>query len=210
MIKKKFSRIFCVGRNYMNHIKELKNNTPDNPVIFMKPVSSLVFPGEGIQYPLHGNLLHYEAELVIEIGRECKFVKESKAFSVIKGIALGLDLTLRDLQSELKSRGLPWEIAKSFDYSATLGVINEYNENIDLDNLEFSCKVNGELRQLGRTSDMIFGIPQLISYLSSIWVLKEGDLIYTGTPEGVGELKIGDEISVESEITGKTTWTVFK
>lgn len=203
------TRIFCIGNNYLNHIKELKSEIPTNPVIFMKPVTSLVMEGQKIQFPQHGKNLHYEAEIVVLLGKEghVKSIEESEIF--IKGLSLGLDLTLRDVQNELKKNGLPWEISKSFDQSAPIGKFIAFNNSLDLENIEFKCFVNGELRQFGNSGNMIFPIKNLIFEISKVWKLLTEDLIYTGTPAGVGSLKKDDEITVESDLIGSFTWILI-
>jgi 2-keto-4-pentenoate hydratase/2-oxohepta-3-ene-1,7-dioic acid hydratase in catechol pathway len=201
-------RIFCIGKNYDEHIKELGGTEqPEEPVVFMKPVSSIVVPGENLKIPSYGKLLHHEVEVVLLIGREGCDIPETEALSYIAGITLGLDLTLRDVQSRLKKAGLPWELSKAFDQSAPLGDFKKYESaSIDLEKLSFSCSVNGELRQQGNTKDMIFPIKSLISALSGWWTLKPGDIIFTGTPAGVGPLKAGDKIEIKSAETGLFYW----
>jgi fumarylpyruvate hydrolase len=203
------SRIFCVGKNYRKHIQELEDEAPDQPVIFMKPASCLVSPQEDIKLPFHGTCLHHEVELVVLIGRGGKNISASNARSHITGLSLGLDLTLRDVQSALKKKGLPWEIAKAFDQSAPLGEIVPLNNSIHLGDISFSCAVNGERRQQGNSGQMIYSIPKIIQYLSGIWELLPGDLIYTGTPSGVGPLSSGDAITIVSEGIGEFTWELF-
>jgi len=202
------SRIFCIGKNYLNHIKEMKSEIPTKPVIFMKPVTSLVAEGKIIPFPKHGKDMHYEAELVILIGKEghVKSIEDSEEF--IKGISLGLDLTLRDVQNELKEKGLPWEISKSFDQSAAIGKFVPFSKAIDLNNIEFKCFVNEELRQIGNSKNMIFQVKNLIIEINKIWKLLPGDLIYTGTPEGVGSLRKDDKIKIESKLTGSFSWII--
>ncbi len=199
------NRIFCIGKNYDKHIKELGGKQiPDEPVVFMKPLCSIVAPGN-ICPPPYGKELHHEVEVVLLIGKEGNNIPESQALSYISDITLGLDLTLRDIQKELKLKGLPWERAKSFDGSAPLGIFKKY-QDIDLDNLPFSCSVNGDLRQNGNTREMIFPVAKLIHILSGWWMLKPGDIIYTGTPAGVACLKPGDRIVVESPKIGSFSW----
>lgn len=203
-------RIFCIGKNYGEHIRELggKQN-PDEPVVFMKPVCNIVAPGETLYPPPFGNELHHEVEVVLSIGKEGKNIPESKAISHISDITLGLDLTLRDVQKKLKTAGLPWERSKSFEQSAPLGIFKKYHpEKIDLENLPFSCSVNGHRRQKGNTGEMIFSISNLIQTLSNWWTLKPGDIIFTGTPAGVGPLKPGDRIEVESPVIGSFSWNI--
>lgn len=204
-------RIFCIGQNYIEHIKELGNPMPEKPVVFMRPLSCLVEPGESVIFPKHGNLLHYEVEVVVRIGKQGRDIPEAEALSYIDAITLGADLTLRDLQKEAKEKGLPWEEAKSFEQSSPLGDFISYDSSqINLKNLSFKCKINGELRQDGDTNDMLFSFEKLISYLSNIWHLKSGDMIYTGTPSGVGPLAIGDVIEVENDQIGAFSWAIIE
>lgn len=173
----------------------------------MKPVCSIVSPGKVLDRPTYGNDLHHEVEVVLMIGKEGKNIQESRALSYISDITIGLDLTLRDIQTSLKEQGLPWERSKSFEQSAPLGDFKKYHpEKMDLENLEFSCSVNGQLKQNANTREMIFPIPNLIQILSEWWTLKPGDIIYTGTPAGVGPLQPGDKIEISSPITGSFTW----
>ena len=176
----------------------------------MKPVSSIVAPGESLFMPRHGNLLHHEVEVVLLIGREGQDIPQANALSFIAGVSLGLDLTLRDVQVQLKKAGLPWELSKSFEQSAPLGLLKAYHPgSIDLENLSFTCSVNGKLRQQGKTRDMIFPIKNLIQTLSGWWTLRPGDIIFTGTPAGVGPLKAGDRVDIESPDIGLFSWTLF-
>lgn len=202
------ARLFCIGRNYVAHAKELNSEVPTTPVIFLKPPSCIVPPGKPITYPEHGKELHHEAELVIQIGKEGRCSSQEEALGFVNAFTLGLDLTLRDVQHELKQKGLPWEIAKSFEQSSPVGDFVSYNNSINLNNMAFKCKVNNEIRQEGQTDHMIFNIETLLIELSKIWILKPGDLIYTGTPAGVGPLHIGDSITVESELTGAFSWMI--
>lgn len=200
-------RIFCIGKNYDEHVKELGGSVPEEPVVFMKPVCNIVAPGETLAMPRHGSLLHHEVEVVLLIGMEGQDVSESDALSHIAGITLGLDLTLRDVQGRLKKSGLPWELSKAFEQSAPLGYFKPYDpHSIDLENLPFTCSVNGDLRQQGNTRDMLFSVKNLIHRLSCWWILRPGDIIYTGTPSGVGPLKAGDQASIESPVTGRFSW----
>ena len=211
------SRIFCIGKNYEEHIRELDDDAQksrilendDNPIVFMKPATSIVSRGELIQAPAHGDILHHEVEVVIMLNGGGKNILKDKALSYVSGVTLGLDLTLRDVQAEMKKSGYPWEVSKSFDQSAPLGSMNTYDGSIDLFDISFSCFVNGEKRQEGNTKDMIFDISKVISFLSTMWELMPGDLIYTGTPSGVGVLNAGDEIVLDSPILGRFTWNIF-
>lgn len=202
-------RLFCIGKNYSEHVRELGSNPPDDPVVFMKPPSNIVSPAEPLVYPPHGTELHHEVETVVLIGKEGRNIRDEDALSYIAGVSLGLDLTLRDVQKKLKQRGLPWELSKSFEQSAPLAPFTVYNPHtIDLENFSFSCSVNGELRQEGNTRDMIFPVKQLIQALSRWWALKRGDIIFTGTPAGLGLLKVGDRVTIAGEPIGSFSWKV--
>lgn len=200
-------RIFCIGKNYAEHVKELGGKAPDQPVVFMKPVSCLVFPGETIRIPTHGNNLHHEVEVVVLIGAAGKGIPELDAASHIAGLTLGLDLTLRDVQADMKKKGWPWEISKAFDQSAPLGTLTPYGDTLPFDDIPFQCSVNDVVRQTGNTREMMFSIPHLIHYLSGIWQLRKGDLIFTGTPSGVGSIQSGDRVSLRSELLGTFEWS---
>jgi 2-keto-4-pentenoate hydratase/2-oxohepta-3-ene-1,7-dioic acid hydratase in catechol pathway len=205
------ARIFCIGQNYVAHIRELGNPMPKAPVIFMRPLSCLVAPGEAVHFPRHGKELHYEVEVVVRIGKAGRDIDESNALEHIDALTLGADLTLRDLQIAAKKDGLPWDQAKAFEQSAPLGEFLAYDPAlIDLDNLDFRCRINGELRQDGNTSDMLFGFRRLIAELSSVWTLRPGDMIYSGTPSGVGPLQVGDCIEVENDQIGTFSWTIVE
>ena len=199
-------RIFCIGRNYAAHIEELGNSPDSGCVVFMKPVSALVAPGEPIRLPRGRGETHHEAELVVSVTGGGFDVPVESAYEWIAGITLGLDLTLRDLQRELKKNGQPWELAKSFDGSAPLGNFRPYN-NQDLQNLQFECRVNREVRQRGDTSLMLYPVFRLINILSQSWALQPGDVIFTGTPAGVGPLNPGDTVELSSPQLGPYRWT---
>ncbi len=199
-------RIFCIGKNYTEHIRELSGVVPEEPVVFIKPWSSLVAPEETVKIPRHGSQLHHEVEVVFKIGAEGQGIPESEAFDYIDGVTLGLDLTLRDVQSRLKKSGYPWELAKAFEQSAPLGEYVPLQKIRDPQNLDFSCSVNGQVRQKGNTAEMIFSLPKLVSFLSSVWCLRPGDLIFTGTPSGVGILGSGDSATIASPEIGEFSW----
>jgi len=204
------ARVFCIGRNYVEHVRELSNIMPTKPVVFIKPASCLVGPGEKINFPKHGSELHHEVEIVVRVGREGRVRTEEEALSFISSLTVGLDLTLRDVQKDLKQKGLPWEVAKAFEQSAPIGNFIPYDGLLDLKDISFGCKVNEIERQRGNTGDMIFSIERLLVELSKIWLLRPGDLIYTGTPSGVGPLKIGDLIEVESDPIGSFSWSIVE
>lgn len=192
------ARIFCIGRNYAKHIEELGHQDAAKCVVFMKPATSLVPPGTPLLLPRDQGAVHHEAELVVMIGKGGKNISRKKALQHIGGVALGLDLTLRDLQNKLKAEGSPWERCKAFDGSAPIGELQAHDEKLDLTNLEFTCTVNSEVRQRGNTRDMLFPIAHIVEILSQTWTLQAGDLIYTGTPEGVGPLVPSDRVELAS------------
>jgi acylpyruvate hydrolase len=202
-------KILCLGRNYAEHVKEMNVKVTEDPVIFLKPTSALVRNGEPVFYPPITQNLHHEVELVLVIGRTGKNIPESDAKNYIMGYAIGLDMTLRDIQSKAKKEGLPWTVAKGFDCSAPVSDIIPKEKINDPDNLTIICKVNGDVRQKSSTKNMIMPTDRIVSYISSIFKLEPGDLIFTGTPEGVGPVKIGD--IVEAEIAGyiKTTHRIM-
>lgn len=186
-------KILCVGRNYSEHAKELGNAVPENPVIFSKPDTALLKNNEAFYLPSFSNDVHHEVELVIKINKVGKKIQEKFARNYFSEIGLGIDFTARDVQSELKSKGLPWELAKAFDGSAPIG--NFINiENMDLKNIDFSLQKNGQIVQKGNTAQMIFSFEQIVSFVSQYFTLKVGDLIYTGTPAGVSQVNIGDKL----------------
>lgn len=199
------NRIFCIGRNYAKHIAELGNAEDGDCVIFMKPPSCVVEEGMPVRLPRDRGEIHHEAELVVLLTGGGADIAVEEALGLVAGITLGLDLTARDLQNQLKQRGAPWETAKAFDGAAPLGDFKPYLEQ-DLQALEFTCHVNGELRQHGRTQDMLYSVARQIHILSQTWALQPGDVIYTGTPEGVGPLRAGDRLRLESASIGRFEW----
>ncbi|MGV7221732.1 MAG: fumarylacetoacetate hydrolase family protein [Nitrospinales bacterium] len=202
-------RIFCIGKNYGEHVEELGGSLPEEPVVFMKPVSSLVASGQSLKYPRYGSELHHEVEVILLIGKEGQNISEEEAYSYISGVTIGLDLTLRDIQKKLKKSGLPWELSKSFEQSAPIGKFKPYDsKSLDLENLSFTCHVNNSLKQDGNSRDMIFPIKKIIQTLSGWWTLQPGDIIYTGTPSGVGPLLPGDEIKITSPEIGSFLWNI--
>lgn len=188
-------RIFCIGRNYAAHARELGNAVPEAPVVFMKPPSALLGEGEPLRLPRGRGAVHHEAELVVALDEA----------GGVAAATLGLDLTLREEQDRLKRAGLPWELAKAFDGSAPLGRFLPA-AGLDLAALEFRCEVNGRLRQSGSTRDMLFPLSGLLDFLARHWRLGAGDAIFTGTPPGVGPLEPGDAVVLESAALGHFTW----
>ena len=200
-------RIFCIGRNYAEHARELDNPLPAEPVVFMKPGACLCPPEGEIAFPRHGDSLHQEVEIVIRIGKGGRDIPAAEAAAHVDGVTVGFDLTLRDVQTRLKDRGLPWEKAKAFENAAPIGEFVAAG-GLDLGAIEFGCTVAGQQRQKGNTRDMLFSIPRLVEYLSSIWALAPGDLVYTGTPAGVGPVGPGDELVAEAAGIGRFRWTI--
>ncbi|EXC03947.1 Acylpyruvase FAHD1 [Morus notabilis] len=189
------TKIVGVGRNYVAHAKELGNAVPKEPVLFLKPTSSYLEPGGTIEIPHPLESLHHEVELAVVIGRKARDVPEATAMDYVGGYALALDMTAREIQSAAKSAGLPWTIAKGQDTFTPISYVLPKESVPDPDNLELWLKVDGDIRQKGSTKDMIFRIPYLISHISSFMTLFEGDVILTGTPEGVGPVKAGQKIT---------------
>lgn len=187
-------KIFCVGRNYTEHASELGNEVPDEPVLFMKPKNALIQNHTPFYYPEFTNELHYEVELVVRVNKNGKYVQPKHALNYINAISVGIDFTARDIQKELKEKGLPWERAKAFDNSAAIGDLVEYKNGSGLKDLAFSLKKNGEVVQQGNSSQMIFSVEDIISNISNYFSLNIGDLIFTGTPAGVGECVVGDKL----------------
>ncbi len=187
--------IFCIGRNYAKHATEMNASIPKNPVIFLKPLSSICYDGDTVELPSLSQNVHYEGEIVIAIGKSGKNISPHDALTHIAGIGCDIDLTARDLQQHAKTNGLPWAIAKGLDGFAPTSPFKPI-ENFDLENLTYELLINDTILQTGIISDLVFSIPKLISYLSSIGTLHLGDLIFTGTPEGVGQVNKGDTITV--------------
>lgn len=187
-------KIICIGRNYADHAKELNNNIPEFPLFFLKPDTSLLSKTKEFYLPDFTKDLHYECEIVVRIDKVGKNIQEKFADNYYNQIGLGIDFTARDIQEECKQKGLPWERAKSFDNSSPIGEFFINKNELDLENIHFSLEKNGEIVQNGNSNDMIFNINQIISYVSKFITLKVGDLIYTGTPSGVGPVKIGDKL----------------
>ncbi|SEJ47051.1 2-keto-4-pentenoate hydratase/2-oxohepta-3-ene-1,7-dioic acid hydratase (catechol pathway) [Dyadobacter koreensis] len=192
-------KIICVGRNYADHIEELNNARPDAPVIFLKPETAQIRAGEPFFYPDFSKDVHYEVELVVKINRVGKNIEERFAHKYYDEIGVGIDFTARDLQSELKGKGLPWELAKAFNGSAPVSEFVPISEFEDIQNINFSLELNGETRQSGNSSMMLYRINYLISFVSKYFMLKKGDLIFTGTPKGVGPVQIGDRLTAYIE-----------
>ena len=191
-------KIVCVGRNYFEHAKELNNPVPKIPLLFSKTTNSYLTENEGgkIQTPYNCKNLHYEVELGVVIGKKATKINKNNAFEYVGGYAIALDMTARDIQNELKKKGEPWFIAKSFDTSCPIGKFVDKKQIEEPQNIEIYCKINNEYRQKGSTKEMIFDIPTLLEYITKYATLEEGDLVLTGTPAGVGQCNSGDKIEI--------------
>ncbi|NBB87782.1 MAG: isomerase/hydrolase [Bacteroidetes bacterium] len=185
-------KLLCIGRNYAKHAAEMKSDVPDTPMVFLKPSTALVRSGGTVEIPPQSQEVHHELELVAVIARGGKHIAREQALSHVGGYALGLDMTARDVQQQAKDRRHPWSVAKGFDTFAPLGAFVPADHVSDVQQLELSLTVNGETRQRGTTRDMIFTVADLVAYCSTVFTLEPGDLLYTGTPEGVGPVRSGD------------------
>ena len=185
-------KIICIGRNYIDHIKELSNQKPMNPVVFLKPDSSVIAKNQNFIIPSFSNEIHHEVELVIKINKVGKHIDKSFSHKYYDEIGLGIDFTARDIQNNLKEKGHPWEKSKAFDNSCMVGKFLKKEKLEDISKIEFSLIKNNELVQSGCSNDMLWKIDELISYVSQYFTLKIGDLIFTGTPSGVSKVESGD------------------
>lgn len=185
-------KIFCIGRNYIDHAKELNNPVPSEPMIFMKPPTALLRNGKPFYIPEFSNNVHYEAELVVKISKNGKFIEPQFVKDYYNEITVGIDFTARDIQKKLKDKGHPWEISKGFDFSAAIGKWIPFIDKMKQSNIDFRLNINEKNIQIGNSKDMIFSIDTIIIYLSKFFKLQAGDLIYTGTPAGVGKVNPGD------------------
>ena len=183
-------KFICIGRNYMEHAKELKNELPDKPIVFLKPATALLKDNKPFYLPGWSNDLHYETEIVLKVCKQGKYVEEKFAHKYYDEVTVGIDFTARDIQAQQKAKGLPWEIAKAFDHSAVIGEFKKPKYK----NINFSMNLNGVEKQKGNTGDVIFSFEKIISYASQFFTLQQGDLIFTGTPAGVGPVKQGDRL----------------
>ncbi len=201
-------KILCIGRNYVDHIMELGNEAPSAPVVFMKPATAVIGNGESVVIPGYSSDCHYEAELAVLIGKDGKDIAETEALNHVAGYGVAIDMTLRDVQDGLKKKGLPWDIAKGFDTACPLSDFVPAEKLADPQNLTIRLVLNGEERQNGSTSLMINSVARIISYLSSVFTLEEGDLILTGTPAGVGRVVAGDRMEASIAGVGSVCVTV--
>ena len=199
-------KIICIGRNYADHIKELDNERPDEPVIFMKPDTAVVQKQFPFVIPEFSNDVHHEVEVLVKINKVGKYIDAKFAHKYYDEIGLGIDFTARDVQAKLKEKGLPWEKAKAFDGSAVVGDFLPKTEFADLQNINFELTNNGETVQKGNTSLMLWKIDELVAYASQYFTLRTGDIIFTGTPQGVAAVKDGDVL--EGSIEGKKLFRI--
>jgi len=189
--------IYCIGRNYEKHAHELNNPVPEEPVVFLKPRSSLLLSNGEVVIPDQSNSVHHEVEMVLLIGKKAKNIAASDAPQIIEAVAVGIDFTARDIQQKAKEKGLPWSIAKGFDTFAPVGNFVPVSKNTDLNNLSIQLTKNGKIVQEGNTKEMIFSVEKIVEYVTSIFTFYPGDLIFTGTPEGVGRIRKGDVIEAK-------------
>lgn len=187
-------KVIAIGRNYAAHAKELNNPLPSSPVIFLKPETAILKDNKPFYIPDFSSDIHYELEVVLKINKEGKHIAEKFAANYFDEIGLGIDFTARDIQNIHKEKGLPWELAKAFDHSAAISHFIPKTQIEDLNNLQFELKLNGESRQNGNTKNILFSFEKIISFVSQYITLKKGDLIFTGTPEGVGQVRQGDKL----------------
>ena len=194
-------KIICIGRNYAEHAKEMNSAIPTEPVFFLKPDTALIKDNQPFYYPDFSKEIHHEVELVLKISKPGKNIDSKYAHKYYDEIGIGIDFTARDIQSKCKEKGLPWEKAKAFDGSAPIGKFIDKKKLIDLDNINFHLTINGIVIQKGNTKDLLFTFDAVIAYVSKFITLKTGDLIFTGTPEGVGPVRIGDKLEafIENE-----------
>jgi acylpyruvate hydrolase len=200
-------KIICIGRNYVNHAKELGNDIPAEPIFFLKPATAIQPKGHPFFIPHFSNNIHYEVELVIKINKAGKHIEERFAHKYYNQIGLGIDFTARDIQEECKTKGLPWEKAKGFDGSAQISRTFINKADLALNDITFSLEKNGEQVQKGNSKDMLFSFDKILSHISKFYTLQIGDLIYTGTPEGVGPVKASDKL--QGFIAEKEMFTVI-
>ncbi len=187
-------KIICIGQNYLEHIKELNSAVPDEPVFFLKPDTALLLENKPFYIPDFSNDIHHEIEIVLKINRLGKNIAENFAHKYYDELTVGIDFTARDIQKQQKTKGLPWEKAKAFDHSAPMGKFISKTSLSAMNNLNFHLNINGKTVQKGNTSDLLFSFDKIISFISQFITLKIGDLIFTGTPVGVGAVNIGDKL----------------
>lgn len=190
------NNIYCIGRNYAQHAKEMGSKVPKIPLVFIKPHGTICYDEASIELPVQSNDVHFEAEIVVAISKEGKSISQDSATKYVAGLGAGIDFTARDIQAISKKQGQPWTIAKGFDNFAPISTFVPSEDVQNFDDLDIKLFQNGFVKQHGNSSEMVFSIPNLISFLSSIFTLQPGDLIFTGTPEGVGPVQSGDKLEV--------------
>jgi 2-keto-4-pentenoate hydratase/2-oxohepta-3-ene-1,7-dioic acid hydratase in catechol pathway len=190
-------KIVCLARTYKKHAEEMQSEIPKDPILFLKPASSVIFNDDSVEIPMESNSLHHEVEFGVVIAKKCSRIKKKFALDYVLGYLVGLDITARDIQAEAKKNGWPWTISKGFDTFCPISEVISKEEVKDPNDVDFSLKVNDEIKQKGNTKMMVFSIEKLIEYISNIMTLEKGDLILTGTPEGVGEIKDGDVLKAK-------------
>jgi 2-keto-4-pentenoate hydratase/2-oxohepta-3-ene-1,7-dioic acid hydratase in catechol pathway len=191
---KEVGTIYCIGRNYAEHAKELGNEVPTEPVVFIKPPNSYTSSGSKVAIPNYSELMHHEVEVVFVLGKDTMGVSPSESLEYVDGVAVGIDFTLRDVQNKIKEKGLPWSMAKSFMGSAPISPIVDIKDISNVDDIEFQIAKNGITTQKGNTKNMINDIRQIIAHISKVFGLRKGDCIFTGTPKGVGPVEPGDKL----------------
>jgi 2-keto-4-pentenoate hydratase/2-oxohepta-3-ene-1,7-dioic acid hydratase in catechol pathway len=199
-------KLICLARTYKKHAEEMKTAPPPSPLLFLKPASAVIFSGDSIQYPSQSHCVHHEVEVGLVIGKKARCISRDEALDVVIGYLVGLDITARDIQTTAKKQGWPWGIAKGFDTFAPISTVVSSEKVADPNHISFRLWVNSKIRQQGNTYQLIWDIGTLISYISHIMTLEPGDLILTGTPEGVSELQVGDKIT--AELTGLVSLSV--
>ncbi len=200
--------MFCIGQNYAKHIKEMGGIVTSDPTVFIKPPQALITDNEKIVLPDFSENVHHEVELVVVIGKDCDSVEPDEAIDYVAGFAVGIDVTLRDIQNNCKTNGKPWAVAKGFRTSAPISKIVPLNQiPSDMKYFDLELKVNGEIKQKGTTQEMERTVEELISYLSKVFSLRTGDIIFTGTPEGVGKINSGDTLTID--LSGLVSMTVL-
>lgn len=200
--------IYCVGQNYLKHIQEMQGKIPDAPVIFTKPPSAIAHPDTLLQFPVEKGVIHHEVELVVCIGKSGRRIDKREAWDHVAAYGLGIDFTLRQLQSDLREKGLPWLLSKGFDHSAAVTPFHPAPTHHEIQQVQFYLDLNEKRQQDGEVSDMVFDIPTILTFLSRTITLREGDLIFTGTPSGVGAVRSGDTITIGIDGTIEETFTV--
>lgn len=200
--------IYCVGRNYLEHAQEMQSKLPDAPIIFLKPNSAIVTSETSLVFPKEKGQVHHEVELVVRVSKNGRRIDKRDAWSYVDAYCVGIDFTLRDLQSDLKSKSLPWLLSKGFDQSAAITEFQPIESPETFESLEFYLEKNGKIKQHGRADEMVFDVPTLLAFLSRTITLREGDLIYTGTPSGVGPVRSGDQVTIGIKGQETATFTI--